>query len=155
MRADQRPAGAVSAAWIGAFGASGQQIARFHRETDHRLRRAMAVALVSAAVLVGGVLGIVALKVHQVRLSYRLDALRSSKASLEERTRLLRVELATLRSLARIEGKARTELGMVPPGKNQVQLAREFVAGGSGVGAVSGHRTAAVDPPPAREARVP
>src|SRR5262249_38976879 len=142
MRVDQRPVAAASAAWIGAFGASGQQAARFHREADHRLRRAMMAALVSAALLVGGVLGIVALKVHQVRLSYRLDALRSSKASLEEQTRLLRVELATLRSLARIEGKARAELGMVPPGKNQVLLAREFVAGGSGLGMASGRQTA-------------
>jgi hypothetical protein len=45
------------------------------------------------------------------------------------------VELATLKSLARIEGKARAELGMVPPGRDQVRLAREFVPGGGGVSA--------------------
>jgi len=153
MRADQRGAGASSPVGTGAFGVGGQQAARFNRETDRRLRRAMGVALVCSAVLVTGVLGVVALKVHQVRLSYRLDTLRASRAAVEERTRLLHVELATLRSLARIEGMARTELGMVPPGRQQVRLAREFVTGGSAAAALSPPRTAAADRPRGGEAR--
>jgi len=113
----------------------------------------MMIAVVGASVLVAGVLGLVALKVHQVRLSYRLDTLRTTKAALEERTRLLRVEVATLRSLARIEDKARGELGMVSPKPSQVQLAREFVTGGRALGAVSSPRTAAA-PRPGPEAQV-
>jgi cell division protein FtsL len=139
--------------WNGPFGVGSQQAARFHREADWRLRRAMMTALVCSTLLVGGVLGVVALKVHQVRLSYRLEALRASRAAIEERSRLLHVELATLRSLARIEGKARTELGMVPPGRNQIQLAREFVNGGGGVGALSLPRTAAAAAPRGPETR--
>ena len=143
MREGQGGAGVVSAVRMGAQGRGGQQVARFHRETDRRLRRTMGAALACSAVLVAGVLGVVALKVHQVRLSYQLDALRANRAVAEERNRVLSVELATLRSLARIEDKARGELGMVPPATEQVQLAREFVPAGRGVASASQPRTAA------------
>jgi cell division protein FtsL len=126
---------AVSSAWVvGARGAQ-QQAARFHRESDRRRLRAMAAALGCAGVFVALVLGVVGLRLQQVRLSYRLDGLRATRAELEETRSRLRVELATLKSLARIEGKARAELGMVPPGRDQVRLAREFVPGGGGVSA--------------------
>jgi cell division protein FtsL len=82
------------------------------------------------------ILGVVGLRVQQVRLSYRLDALRDSRAQIEEANRRLRVEIATLKSLSRIEGKARTELGMVAPARGQVRLAREFVTGGRGAAAL-------------------
>ncbi len=120
------------------------QSARFHRESDRRRLRAMALALACAGVVVGLVLGVVGLRVQQVRTSYRLDSLRVARAELEETRGRLSVELATLKSLARIEGKARGELGMVQPGKDQVRLAREFVPGGSGLS--SRALTASVDP---------
>jgi len=138
---------------MGPQGGGGQHVARFHRETDRRLRRTMGAAMICSAVLVAGVLGIVALKVHQVRLSYQLDALRGSRAQAEERTRVLKVELATLRSLARIEDKARTELGMVAPALDQVLLAREFVADGRGVASARPPRTAAALAPRGGESR--
>ena len=75
----------------------------------------MAVSLACAGFLVALILGVVGLRVQQVRLSYRLDALRVARTELEETRNRLRVELATLKSLARIEGKARAELGMVLP----------------------------------------
>jgi len=109
-----------------------QQAARFHRERDRRRLLAMVRTLVSAAVLVVLVLGVVGVRLHQVRLSYRLDGLRAMRAELEESRSRLRVEIYTLSSLARIEGKARAELGMTPPVGNQVRLAREFVPGGDG-----------------------
>lgn len=145
MRADRSPGTTMSGARVRPFIPGGQQVARFHRETDHRLRRTMMAAVVCSSIFVSAVLGLVGLKVHQVRLSYRLDALRTAKSALEERNRLFRVELASLRSLARIEDKARTELGMVPPARDQVQLAREFVTSGSGLGAVEGTRTASAE----------
>ena len=110
-----------------------QQGARFHRERDRRRLLTMARALVSAALLVVLVLGVVASRVQQVRLSYRLDRLRTVKAEMEESRSRLRVEIDTLKSFARIEGKARAELGMAPPAPNQVQLAREFAPGGNGL----------------------
>lgn len=127
-----------------------QDAARFHRESDHRRLRSMAGALLCVGVLVALVLGMVALRVQQVRLSYRLDALRVTKGALEETNRRLRVELATLKSLSRIDGKARGELGMTPPGRNQVRLAREFVPGGSGLSAAT-PRTASVERPALRD----
>jgi cell division protein FtsL len=122
-----------SSTWTRSAEASGEQTARFHRESDRRRLRAMAGALGCAAVLVMLVLGVVGLRVQQVRLSYRLDGLRSQRIELEETRSRLRVELATLRSLARIDGKARGELGMVPPAREQVRLAREFEAAGTGL----------------------
>ncbi len=100
----------------------------------------MAAALLGTGVLVALVLGMVGLRVQQVRLSYRLDALRTTRAELEEANRRLRVEMATLKSLSRIEGKARTELGMVAPVRDQVKLAREFVPGADGATAARDRR---------------
>jgi cell division protein FtsL len=125
--------------------AGAQEAARFHRERDRRRLRAMGVAVALGALVTAGVLGVVGLKAQQVRLSYRLDALRTARADAEELNRRLSVELASLRSLARIEDKARRELGMVAPGRDQVVLAREFVAGGNGVTRGMPSRTAAAD----------
>lgn len=107
-----------------------EQAARLVRERDRGRLRAMGVALMVSACLVGVVLGVVGLRVQQVRLSYRLDELRLVRSQLEEATRQLTVELATLKALPRIESKARVELGMRPPSDDQVRMAREYVPGG-------------------------
>jgi len=110
----------------------GQGIARFHRESDHRRLRAMAGGLLGAALLVVLVVGVVELRIQQVRLSYRLDGLRANVTQLQEARGQLQVEFDSLQSLARIEGKARSELGMAPPTRDQIQLAREFMPGRGG-----------------------
>ena len=129
-----RPARAMSARAIlgGPSFTERQETARFHRERDRRRARTMMRGLLGAGLLVVLVLGLVALRVQQVRLSYQLDRLRAEKRELEETGSRLRVELATLTALARIESKARAELGMVRPVGDQVRLAREFVLGGGG-----------------------
>jgi cell division protein FtsL len=128
------------------LGPAGQEgAARFHRERDRGRLRKMGVAVALGAVLMTGFLGVVGLRAQQVRLSYRMDTLRTTRTETEEFNRRLKVELATLRSLARIESKARHELGMVAPGPDQVQLAREFVAGGGGMSRGVPPRTAAAD----------
>jgi cell division protein FtsL len=129
---------------------AGGQAARFHQESDRRRLRAMAVSLACAGFLVSLILGVVGLRVQQVRLSYRLDTMRAVRNELEETRNRLRVEHATLKSLARIEGKARGELGMVLPARDQVRLAREFVPGGSGFTSRT-PLTAAADPAVPRE----
>jgi cell division protein FtsL len=118
----------------------------FHRESDRRRLRAMLAGAAAAGVLVTLVLGLVGLRMQQVRLSYRLDALRSARTQAEETNRRLSVERASLQSLARIEVEARTRFGMVPPTQQQVQLAREFVPAGS-VSPTGPERTAAAAAP--------
>jgi cell division protein FtsL len=123
--------------WAGHALSEGQRTARFHRERDRRRLRAMARGLLGAGLVVALVLSVVGLRLQQVRLSYQLDGLRTREAELDETRSRLRVELYSLQSLARIESKARTELGMIPPARDQVLLAREFVSGGGGLSAVA------------------
>ena len=131
-----------------------QQVAHFHRESDRRRLRAMLAGVAAAGVVVAIVLGLVGVRMQQVRLSYRLDNLRTAKADAEEMNRRLRVEKASLQSLARIELEARTRLGMVAPTRAQVQLAREFAGGGTASAAL-GERTAAAAAPAHEPARQP
>jgi len=126
-----------------------QQVAYFHRDSDRRRLRAMLAGVAAAGVVVALVLGLVGLRMQQVRLSYRLDTLRTAKAGAEELNRRLRVETASLHSLARIELEARSRFGMVAPTRQQVQLAREFRGAGTASAALA-ERTAAAAVP-ARE----
>jgi cell division protein FtsL len=135
-RSDRRSA--PQSVWGHEHRARQHETVRRHRENDRRRLRSMASAVVGAGLAVTLVLGVVGLRVQQVRLSYRLDALRQARTDIEETNRRLRVETATLKSLSRIEGKARTELGMVAPGRDQVRLAREFVSAGGGAARLDG-----------------
>ncbi|PWU17215.1 MAG: cell division protein FtsL [Candidatus Rokuibacteriota bacterium] len=131
--------------WSGHALTEGQAVAGFHRDRDRRRLKAMARGLLGTGLLVVLALGVVGLRVQQVRLSYQLDDLRARKAGLEEAQRRLRIEADSLKSLARIEGKARAELGMRPPSRNQVQVAREFVPSGGGTSTATASRTASVE----------
>ena len=139
---------------LGLRATADQQVARFHRESDRRRIRAMAISVVGAGLLVALVLSVVGLKVQQVRLSYRLDALRTTRTELEEANRRLSVERASLSSLGRIEGEARVRLGMVAASQQQVQLAREFAASSAASAARLGERTARVAPAAGVQERV-
>jgi cell division protein FtsL len=107
---------------------------RLHREQDPRVRRSLAAALACAAVLVLGALVVVGLRVQQVHLGYELDRLKSERTRLEQTVRQLEIEMATLRSPGRVESRAR-ELGLISPVRGQVRLAREYVAGSTGLAA--------------------
>ena len=131
-----------------------QHVACFHRGSDRRRLRAMLAGIAAAGVVVALVLGLVGLRMQQVRLSYRLDILRTTKAGAEEMNRRLLVEKASLQSLARIEDEARTRLGMVAPTQQQVQLAREFMGGGTATAALGG-RTATAAAPAGERNRAP
>jgi cell division protein FtsL len=78
-------------------------------------------------VLVGAVLGYVWLQVQRVRVSYGIEALRASRTRLEEQSRKLQLELASLRAFARVDSAAR-RLGLTAPGPDQIRIAREYVA---------------------------
>ncbi len=108
---------------------------RPHRDQDPRLRRSLARLLVCALVFVAGCLLVVGLRIQQVHLAYQLDELRGERVRVETLLSQLEVEVATLRSPARVETRAR-QLGLTVPARAQIQLAREYVAGGSGLAAV-------------------
>lgn len=115
---------------------------RLHRDHDPRVRRSLAVALACALVLVASLLVVVGLRIQQVHLAYELDKLRTERAQIETLIRQLEVEVATLRSPARVETRARA-LGLEIPARTQVLLAREYVSGGGGLAAAQQARVEA------------
>ena len=112
---------------------------RLHREPDPKVRRSFAAALAISAVLVVGALLVVGLRVQQVQLAYRLDALRAERTRTETLIRQLEIEVATLRSPVRVDQRAR-QLGLTSPARDQVRLAREYVTGTTGLGAAQRNR---------------
>ena len=115
---------------------------QLHREMDPRVPRSVMLVLGGALVIVACTLAVVGLRMQSVHLGYRLDAVRAQRAELTMLLRQLEVELATQRSPARIESRAR-ELGLIMPARDQVRLAREFVPGDSGVAAAQQGRVEA------------
>src|SRR6266850_2389966 len=107
---------------------------RLHREPDPRVRRVLGVALATSALLVAGALTVVGVRLEQVHLAYRLDALRGDRTRAAETIRQLEIEVATLRSPSRLETRAR-QIGLVAPARDQVRLAREYVSAGTGLAA--------------------
>ena len=115
---------------------------QLHREMDPRVPRSVMLALSGALVIVACALAVVGLRMQSVHLGYRLDAVRAERAEVTMLLRQLQVELATQRSPARIESRAR-ELGLIMPAREQMRLAREFVPGDSGVAAAQQGRVEA------------
>ena len=60
---------------------------RLHHEPDRRVRRSLVVALATAALLAAGALTVAGVRIEQVHLAYRLDALRSERGRAQERIR--------------------------------------------------------------------
>lgn len=118
-----------------------KQQQRLHRERDPRVPRSLAVALGGALLLVLAGLVVVGLRVQQVHLAYQLDAWRAERARLEVLIGQLDVEVATLRSPARIAARAR-QLGLTAPDREQVRLAREYVTSTTGLAAAERNRVA-------------
>ncbi|MBI2218636.1 MAG: cell division protein FtsL [Candidatus Rokubacteria bacterium] len=116
---------------------------RPHREPDPRVRRSLLVALVGTVLVVGLGLGLVAIRVREVQLAYRIDALRAERERIEQLVQQLGVEVATLKAPARVETRAR-QLGLVAPSLEQVRLAREYVPGAPGTAAARLERAEAV-----------
>ena len=81
-----------------------------------------------------GALTVVGIRVEQVHIAYRLDAIKTERGRAEDRIRQLEIEVATLRSPSRIEARAR-QIGLVAAGRDQIRLAKEYVAGGTGLAA--------------------
>jgi cell division protein FtsL len=123
---------------------------RLHHEPDRRVRRSLVVALATAALLAAGALTVAGVRIEQVHLAYRLDALRSERGRAHDRIRQLEIEVATLRSPGRLEARAR-QIGLVVPARDQIRLAKEYVTGGTGLAADRSRAASLVAPrPPAQ-----
>ena len=123
---------------------------RLQYEPDRRVRRSLAVALATAALLAAGALTVAGVRIEQVHLAYRFDALRSERGRAQERIRQLEIEVATLRSPGRLEARAR-QIGLVVPARDQIRLAKEYVTGGTGLAADRSRAASLVAPrPPAQ-----
>lgn len=127
---------------------------RLHREHDPRVRRSLALALAGALLLVVAGLSVVGLRVQQVHLAYQLDALRAERARAEALLSQLELEVATLRSPARLAARAR-QLGLSAPDSGQVRLAREYVTATTGLAAAERNRVASLGETPAPAGRTP
>jgi cell division protein FtsL len=104
-------------------------------------------ALAAGALVVVVGLVVVGLRVQHVHLAYRLDALTGERARLAALINQLDVEVATLRSPARIGTRAR-QLGLATPAPEQIRQAREYVAGGPGFAGAARGRVATAVPLP-------
>ena len=123
---------------------------RLHHEPDRRVRRSLVVALATAALLAAGALTVAGVRIEQVHLAYRLDALRSERGRAHERIRQLEIEVATLRSPGRLEARAR-QIGLVVAARDQIRLAKEYLTGGTGLAADRSRAASLVAPrPPAQ-----
>lgn len=96
-----------------------RQIDRFSRQNQRRLFLA---SLLLGLCLVGLALLHVWLRLQVVRLGYVLSTKSKLHSQLEQESRELKVELATLISPERLETMARSRLGMAEPEKGQVVI---------------------------------
>ncbi|HTO13212.1 MAG TPA: cell division protein FtsL [Candidatus Binatia bacterium] len=115
------------------------------------MRRSLVAAFVVCALVVMGALGVVGLRVQQVHLAYQLERLHRERAETQSLLRQLEVEVATLQAPGRVEQRAR-QLGLLPPERAQIRLAREYTAAGTGLAAAHRSRVAAL---PDTELRAP
>lgn len=93
---------------------------RLHREVDLKKRREC-YSLLGLGVLVF-LFGLLYAWQHLqcVRYDYQIEDLKNQQASLEEWNRRLRLEEASLANPQRIDTLARQELGLAPPGPEQL-----------------------------------
>ncbi|MEM8960305.1 MAG: hypothetical protein AAGD38_02395 [Acidobacteriota bacterium] len=95
------------------------------RQRDRRLFREMFIIALAVCALGGGLLGVTWIHVEITRMSYTIDDLDQRLHQLLEQERLLRSEAAALAQPARIETRARRDLGLVEPTVEQTVFWRE------------------------------
>lgn len=80
--------------------------------------RLLAMIFLLALVIVGLLLGIVALRIEQIQVAYRLDNLRAERFEIERLVEKLNVEIATLTSPQRLDSAARSRgMAQSPPSR--------------------------------------
>ena len=109
---------------LGAPAAPARARARARRHVLSARTREFLAMVVVIGLLVGAVLCYVFLHLQVVRVGYEVERLRRERAALSEQGRTLRLEVAGLRSVKRVEEVARGTLGMVAPAPGQVIVVR-------------------------------
>lgn len=95
-----------------------------HKPVGSGFREAVKYALCAVLVLVGA-LAYIWPHIRIVNLGYERDKLQKTQAKLIQENRLMRIEVANLRSLAKIENIAVEQLKMIFPPDSQVVIVRQ------------------------------
>ena len=119
----------------GAAGAGVQLNRKMVREKDRTRSRELVRFLIYGAAVVVPLLVYVWQRVDVLRVSYKVEKLEARRRELSELEHQLTLERATLLDNARIERKARKELGMIEPPAADV---RRVTTSGGRVSAVDG-----------------
>lgn len=101
--------------------------AYLERVRDRRLRRELMAMLGVVLVLGGGLLAYTWMHIETLRIGYRVDRWATELGTLEEHERRLRLEIAHRTHPARIESRARSELGMQAPTLEKTLFYEELV----------------------------
>jgi len=101
--------------------------AYLERVRDQRLKRELLAMLGVVLVLGGGLLAYTWIHVETLRVGYRIGGLEDQINTLEERERALRLEAAHRAHPARIQERARLELGMRAPSLDETLFYEELV----------------------------
>ncbi len=96
------------------------------RERDRRRFRELALVLVVAVLLGGGLLAYTWIHLEALRTGYRIDLLERQLRDLSQVERQLQLEASYLASPQRIEERAVRELHMQPPALDQVVFWEEM-----------------------------
>jgi cell division protein FtsL len=102
---------------------------RLKRRHTNGFLRACGRQLVLAGVVAAVVMGYAWQRYEAVQLSYRYEQLDQKKSQAAELNRELKLELATLRSPARIDVLAQDQLGMMVPQPTQIIPAQARAVG--------------------------
>lgn len=97
------------------------------REPDRRRTRELLALVLTPLAPMAVLFAAIWTNLETFRLGYQIERLQKQKESLAERQRQLEMERAGASALARVEGVARTRLGLVTPGRGQLVFVRDGV----------------------------
>lgn len=76
--------------------------------------------IVSLLIIIGSILFYTLQRMEVLRISYEIDKLRNEKNELSNKNKFLSVEVASLKSLDRVERMSKDELGLITPDKFEI-----------------------------------
>ncbi|MCL4808945.1 MAG: cell division protein FtsL [Thermoanaerobaculia bacterium] len=97
------------------------------REPDRRRTRELLALVLTPLAPMAVLFAAIWTNLETFRLGYQIERLQKQKESLAERQRQLEMERAGASALARVEGVARRQLGLVTPGRGQLVFVKDGV----------------------------